>query len=200
MSNSNDKDKLHLEADEKHLLLEHDYDGLRELNNPLPRWWNVIFYVSVAFGVCYLAYYQFMGGPSLKDEFKKDYAQVVAVQEEFKKQNSAFKPELFETYSTAEGVKKGEEVFTTNCVACHLEKGKGDVGPNLTDEYWLVAKTGTPEAIYNVVYNGSVDNGMPAWNELISTEEIYQAVAYVVSLKNTNQPGGKAPQGEKVEQ
>lgn len=200
MSNSNNNEtKLHVEADEKHLLLDHDYDGIQELNHPLPSWWNVIFYTCCTFALGYFVYYQFMGGPSLRDEFNKDYAAVVAVQEEFKKQNSAFKQDVFDSYNTPEGLKKGAEIFELNCVACHLEKGKGDIGPNLTDEYWIVAN-GTPETLYNVVFNGSVENGMPAWSEMISTEEIYQAVVYAYSLKNTHVKGGKAPQGTKVDE
>lgn len=190
--------KLHVEENEKHLLLDHDYDGIQELNHPLPFWWSATFYGGIVFAICYLAYYQFMGGPTLRDEFKKEYAVIAAHQEEFKKQESAFNPEVFAKFNTPDGIKKGEEVFTNNCVACHLEKGKGDIGPNLTDEYWLWAK-GTPETVYPVVFNGVVDNGMPNWSEVLSRDEIYQVVAYVQTLHLTHQAGGKAPQGNKVE-
>lgn len=198
-NNKNEETKLHVEADEKHLLLDHDYDGIQELNHPLPSWWNVIFYVAIFFSITYFAYYQMMGGPTLRDEFNKDYAKVVAMQEEFKKQNSSFNPDTYASTNTPEGVKKGEEVFLNNCLPCHGEKGIGDIGPNLTDEYWLVAKS-TPETIYSVVFNGSEENGMPAWAEVLTADEIYLAVAYVSSLKNTHQKGGKAPQGEKIEE
>lgn len=191
--------KLHVEENEKHLLLDHNYDGIQELNHPLPSWWSATFYGGILFAIGYFAYYQFMGGPSLRDEFKKDYAVVVAAQEEYKKKEGMFNPEVFATFNNAEGIKKGEEVFTNNCVACHLEKGKGDIGPNLTDEYWLWAK-GTPETTYPVVFNGVVDNGMPNWSEVLSKEEIYQVVAYVQTLHLTHQPGGKAPQGNKVDE
>lgn len=191
--------KLHVEENEKHLLLDHNYDGIQELNHPLPSWWSATFYGGILFAIGYFAYYQFMGGPSLRDEFKKDYAVVVAAQEEYKKKEGMFNPEVYATFNNAEGIKKGEEVFTNNCVACHLEKGKGDIGPNLTDEYWLWAK-GTPETTYPVVFNGVVDNGMPNWSEVLSKEEIYQVVAYVQTLHLTHQPGGKAPQGNKVDE
>lgn len=191
--------KLHVEENEKHLLLDHNYDGIQELNHPLPSWWSATFYGGILFAIGYFTYYQFMGGPSLRDEFKKDYAVVVAAQEEYKKKEGMFNPEVYATFNNAEGIKKGEEVFTNNCVACHLEKGKGDIGPNLTDEYWLWAK-GTPETTYPVVFNGVVDNGMPNWSEVLSKEEIYQVVAYVQTLHLTHQPGGKAPQGNKVDE
>jgi cytochrome c oxidase cbb3-type subunit 3 len=193
-----DENKLHIEPDEKHLLLDHNYDGIQELNHPLPNWWNIIFYTSVVFSVGYFVYYQFLSGPSLREEFKQDYAKVKAAQEEFKKLNSAFKPELYAAVANEQGIKKGEEVFVNNCLPCHAENGKGDIGPNLTDKHWIAAK-GTPDTIYQVVYNGREDNGMPPWNEVLSSEEIYLAVSYVMSLKNTFQKGGKEPQGELIE-
>ncbi len=200
MSHSNkDENKLEVLPDEKHLLLDHDYDGIQELNHPLPSWWNFIFYAAIVFAIGYFIYYQIMGGPSLREEFKKDYDKVLAAQAEFKKQNSAFKGDLYTAFTNPEGIKKGDEVFVNNCLPCHAEKGKGDIGPNLTDEYWVVAK-GTPETIYNTVFNGSEANGMPAWSEVLTTDEIYLAVAYVMSLKNTHQKDGKAPQGEKIEE
>lgn len=190
--------KLHIEEDEKHLLLDHSYDDIQELNHPLPFWWAATFYGGIIFGALYIMYYQFGGGPSLRQEFNKDYAFIAAKVEEFKKQESQFNPETYASFSTPEQIKKGEEVFTNNCVACHLEKGAGDIGPNLTDNFWINTK-GTPETNYPIVFNGVVENGMPNWSEVLSKEEIYQVVAYVQTLHHTFTPKGKAPQGEKVE-
>lgn len=189
---------LEVRPDEKHLLLDHNYDGIQELNHPLPRWWNFIFYAAIIFSVIYFAYYQFLGGPSLQDEFAVDYAKVEALQAEFNAANKAFKQDVYEKILADGGVQKGAVVYETYCMPCHMEGGRGDTGPNLTDEYWLISK-GTPESTYPVVYSGSEANGMPAWSEMISQEEMYQAVAYVMSLKNTHHKEGKAPQGEKVE-
>lgn len=189
--------KLHVEADEQHLLLDHAYDNIQELNHPLPSWWNFIFLICCIFSGGYFVYYQFMGGPSLRDEFNQEYARIVAVQEEFRKQNSAFNQEHYAAIVADDGVNKGQVVFENNCLPCHAEKGAGDIGPNLTDDHWLVAKS-TPDTIYGVVFNGSEENGMPAWAELLTKDEIYQAVAYVSSLKNTFVKG-KEPQGEKIE-
>jgi cytochrome c oxidase cbb3-type subunit 3 len=196
-SKNNETTKLHVEEDEKHLLLDHDYDGIQELNHPLPRWWNAIFYISIVFGIFYFVKYQFLKAPNLREEFQVEYGKVLEAQAEYKRLTSAFKPDMYAAVANPDGIKKGEEVFVNNCLPCHAEKGAGDVGPNLTDNYWLVAK-GTPETIYNVVYNGSEENGMPPWNEVLSSEEIYLAVSYVMSLKNTFQKG-KEPQGELIE-
>lgn len=200
MSHDNNKNEttIHVEESEKHLLLDHSYDGIHELDNPLPSWWQFTFYGGVVFAVFYFIFYIVLGGPSLRDEFKTDYAKIEAIKAEEAKKSGAFDAATYETILKNDGVKKGEVVFNNNCVACHKEKGIGDIGPNLTDEFWLRAK-GTPDTVYSIIYNGSVVNGMPVWSEVLSKEEIYQAVAYVQTLHNTHLPGGKAPQGDKVE-
>jgi cytochrome c oxidase cbb3-type subunit 3 len=83
-------------------------------------------------------------------------------------------------------------------LSCHEEKGKGDIGPNLTDEYWLNLKQVNPGAIYGFILVGNEDNGMPAWADTLSKEELFAAVKYVLSVKGTNIPNGKEPQGEKL--
>jgi cytochrome c oxidase cbb3-type subunit 3 len=194
----NNKHDLHLEEGEKKILMDHNYDGIHELDNPLPSWWKFLFYIGIAFGIFYFILYQIMGAPSLREEFNADWAKIQAVQEKFNAANGAFDAVKYEAIVKADGVKKGEGVFATNCVACHKEKGAGDIGPNLSDEFWLWAK-GTPETIYPVVFNGVPQNGMPTWSGTLSNDEIYQVVAYVQTLHNTHTPGGKAPQGNKVE-
>jgi len=190
--------KLEVKEDEKHLLIGHTYDGIQELNHPLPSWWSFLFYGAIVYSTLYFIYYQYGGGKSLRQVFDKDYAVVALQLEEFKKNEGAFNPEVYATFSDKEHIAKGKEIFENNCVACHLEKGAGDIGPNLTDEYWLWAK-GTPETIYPVVFHGVPDNGMPDWSETLSRDEIYQVVAYVQTLHHLKVPGGKEPQGEKVE-
>lgn len=199
MSDSNKKEsKLDVKPDEQHLLLDHAYDDIQELNHPLPSWWNVTWGITIVFAIGYFVYYQFMKGPTLRDEFNQEYSKIVAIQEEFRIQNSAFNQEYYAGITNDDGVNKGLVVYENNCLPCHNENGKGDIGPNLTDDHWLIAK-GTPETIYNVVFNGSEENGMPAWAELLTKDEIYQAVAYVSTFKNTFVKGGKEPQGIKIE-
>ncbi len=197
MSQGEEKEKLHVEEDEKHLLLDHNYDNIHELNHPLPSWWNAIFLVSVIYGTAYFFYYQVFGGPTLKEEFHTEYGRVLAAQTEFKKLNGVFSQSFYDGIVKNDGVKKGEEVYELNCMPCHMENGKGDVGPNLTDKHWIVAK-GNPDSIHHVVFHGSEANGMPAWGELIKKDEVYQAVAYVMTFRNTFVKG-KEPQGEIVE-
>jgi len=195
--NKKEESKLHLEEGEHNLLLDHNYDGIQELNHPLPSWWTWIWGITIVHSIGYFVYYEFMKGPSLKDEFNTDYAKVKALQEAEKLKHTLFNTEKFSIYTSVDNKPKAEEVFVNNCLPCHAEGGKGDIGPNLTDDHWLVAK-GTAESVYDVVFNGSVDNGMPAWNEVLTPEEIYLATAYVMSVKNTFVKG-KEPEGAKVE-
>ncbi len=196
MSNDN-KNQLHVEEDEKHLLLDHNYDGIQELNHPLPGWWNVIFYAGIVFGICYWTYYSFLGGKTLRDELKTEMTVIKQAQAEYKILTEAYKPDVFEQFNKPENMEQALAVFTDNCLQCHAEDGRGDVGPNLTDDFWLVSK-GDPETNYKIIYYGSEENGMPAWGEVLSSEEIYQALVYVNSLKNTFHPEGKDPEGEKI--
>lgn len=198
MKNENNKSELDVRKDEEHLLIDHNYDGIQELNHPLPSWWNIIFWTAIVYSAGYFVYYQFLSGPSLREEFNVNYAQVLEKKAEFARLNAAFNHDTYNEIVRADGVTKGLAVFEMNCLPCHSDEGKGDIGPNLTDEYWLIAK-GTPETIYDVAFKGSEENGMPAWGEVLSKEELYQAVAYVSSLKNKKVKGGKAPQGTKID-
>lgn len=195
--NNNSNEKLDVKPDEQHLLLDHNYDGIQELNHPLPPWWSFGFYAGIIFALGYFVYYQLMKGPTLRDEFKVSYGKIQQLQAEYKKMNAMFSQDHYNSIVAADGINKGKIVYETNCMPCHAESGRGDVGPNLTDDHWLIAKS-TAETIYNVVFNGSEANGMPAWSELIQKDEMYQAVAYVSSLKNTFVKAGKEPQGEKI--
>ena len=93
-------------------------------------------------------------------------------------------------------VSKGKEIFAANCAVCHKPDGSGLIGPNLTDDHWIYG--GAPDKIYRTVSNGAA-NGMPAWGPQLGQERVEDAVAYVLTLKNTNVAGGKAAQGDIVE-
>jgi len=196
-TNKDDKKKIHLLEDEKEILLDHAYDGIQELNHPLPRWWNFIFYTSCLFGLGYWIYYSFLNGPTLKAEHDNQMVGILEKHAAYIKMNSEFNPTKFAEFNKVENLPKGKEVYAANCLQCHEEGGIGNIGPNLTDDYWLVSK-GTPETNYKIIYSGSEENGMPPWGEVLSSEDIYLALAYVQSLKNTFHPKGKEAQGVQI--
>ncbi len=198
---SKSKESLHVLEDEKHLVLDHDYDGIRELNHPLPSWWLGMWIISIVFSIPYFMYYHIAGGDGLKATYVKDMEKLEAIKAEQAKILGVFDVNDYNTWmSNNDGVKLGAAVYTENCLSCHAEGGGGDIGPNLTDNRWINATGRTPEALYPVINKGVEENGMPAWGEVLSKEDMYAAMAYVISLKGTTPPKAKEPQGENIEE
>jgi cytochrome c oxidase cbb3-type subunit 3 len=185
-----------LNKQEQNLLLNHDYDGIQEFNYPLPFWWRATFYGGIIFGVLYIIYFIFMNGPSLKHEYFVDQKEVFKVREEYLAKLKEFKPETYNAIVGSEEMKHyGEEIFVNNCLSCHREKAAGDIGPNLTDDYWLLSN-GTAQEIYPFIIEGNPVNGMPGWGGVLAEEDLYAVTAYITSLRGTSQENPKEPQGD----
>lgn len=198
---SNNQENKILNEEERAILLNHDYDGIQEFNHPLPQWWVWTFVGGIVFAIFYVAYYQYMGGPSLRDEYKQEMNYVMELKKAAAEKAGGFSEEEYNAWvaSNNGGVDAGMAVFNENCASCHKEGGLGDIGPNLTDKYWINIKEVKPANLFKVVHDGVEENGMPAWGEVLTKEDIMAAVTYVYSLRNTNAAGGKEPQGEPVE-
>ncbi|MGE4234065.1 MAG: c-type cytochrome [Bacteriovoracia bacterium] len=173
-----------------------DYDGIVENDNPLPKWWLFTFYGAVVFAVFYVGYYWFGNGPTLKEEYAKDYASIEAVWMANKSAQFEFSQEKL--VSAKPKLSSGKAVYQAKCVSCHGAQGEGGIGPNLTDEYWIHSD-GKPAGLANTIYNGVLDKGMPAWGAMLTEEELYTVLAYVVSLRGTNPANAKPPQGNKYQ-
>lgn len=194
---ANEENKI-LNEKEANLLLDHNYDGIQEFDYPLPSWWTWTFVLGIVFAIFYIYYLQVANGPTIKDGFNKDMIAINKIRAEQALLTGNFDLGKYQTWKAGADFKKqGLEVFEENCLSCHEEKGKGDIGPNLTDKYWIHLKTITPATVYGMINRGMEDNGMPAWGETISKEEMYAATSYVMSIINTNVEG-KEPQGEEV--
>lgn len=194
--NQNNKDN---NTQKDPLLMDHDYDGIQELDHPLPSYWVAAFVMCIIFAAFYAPYHMLLEGKSLKDEYIAEVKAHEAKMLAQKPPEAPFQIEKFNAFvASKDELKKGEEIFVTNCVACHKEKGQGDIGPNLTDEFWLNGD-GKPEFLHHMVMNGNEEKGMPPWKEILSEEEVYHVIAYVQSLKGVKLPGAKAPQGTKYE-
>lgn len=199
MSNENKSKNIIMNEEEQSLLLNHDYDGIEEFDYPLPSWWVGTFIGGVVFGALYILYYSFAGGPSIQDEYNHKMAEVNKVREEQSKLVGKFQPDQYQAWIVNKDAdERALEVYEENCLSCHEEKGKGDIGPNLTDKYWKNLKVADEQDIYQFVIVGNEDAGMPAWGDVLSKEELFAAVKYVISIKNTNVPG-KEPEGEAIE-
>jgi len=175
-------------------LLDHEFDGIREYDNPPPPWIMMLLYGSLVFAVGYWMYYHTFGVGSLPH---KDYAVEVgrAAEQQLAKmsQQELSDASLLLMSQVPAQVAEGKQVYDQFCVACHTPDGSGSVGPNLTDGYWLHG--GRPMQIHHTVTHGVPDKGMVAWQNQLGPARIQKVVAYLLTMKNTNRPG-KAPQGE----
>ena len=174
------------------LLLDHEYDGIQELDNPLPNWWLVTFLGAVIFGFIYWVHYTFGGGATLQEEFKvamealPKAAEIQMTDQEL--ESKAKEPET---------LVKGKAIFVGKCVPCHGAEGQGIIGPNLTDKFWINGK-GHRAEIASIISKGVIEKGMPPWGPQLSHDELAQVAIFVYSLRNTKPANPKAPQGAEV--
>ena len=184
---------------EQSIMLDHDYDGIKELDNHLPPWWVYLFYGSIGFAAVYLlAFHVLDYAPLPKEEFRQELASAKIQVENYRKTVANSIDESNVTLITkVEELEPGKVIFTNNCKACHGGAGEGGIGPNLTDPYWIHG-TGIKN-VFKVVKDGVTAKGMIAWNTKLTPLEMQQVSSYVISLKGTNPANPKAPQGEKEE-
>lgn len=167
----------------------HVYDGIEEADNQLPLWWLITFYGSIAFAIVYWFHYQvFETGMSSMEAYE------AAVAANAPPPGAEVTDEALVALSESSGaVEEGRATFVASCVACHAEQGQGNVGPNLTDAYWIHG--GAPTDIHRVIAEGVSDKGMPAWGPILGPDAVQKVAAYVLSIRDTNVEG-KEPQGE----
>ncbi|MBH1989113.1 MAG: c-type cytochrome [Myxococcaceae bacterium] len=170
---------------------DHDYDGIREYNNPLPRWWLLSFFSTVVFTFAYWGYYHVLNLGMFPDQALVHQNQMTA---ELKAAAAGHvdNAQLISMSQDPDIVAAGKIVFFQACVACHGDRGQGGIGPNLTDRYWMHGSS--PMEIRHIISHGVVEKGMTAWKSVLSEQKINELVAFILTLKNTAIPG-KAPQG-----
>lgn len=180
-------------------LLDHEVDGIREYDNPLPRWWINIFYVTIAFSVIYaLNFIPGVGsGPGRIANYEDEMAAAKGARDAAAANSAPITPEaILAVAGDPAGLAKGKERFRATCAPCHREDGGGSIGPNLTDDFWLHG--GQVSQIFTTVNDGVVAKGMPAWGQVLKPEEITAVTAYVTTLRGTNPANAKAPQGDRA--
>ncbi|MBM4342727.1 MAG: c-type cytochrome [Deltaproteobacteria bacterium] len=173
-------------------LMDHDYDGIEEYDNPMPGWWTALFWVTIVFSAGYWFYYHTMGtGTVVADEYAADMQELQALQKKFALPERS-EDELKAMVADPQVVQTGAAKFKEVCAACHGEQGEGKIGPNLTDDAWLHG--GSLRAIYASIGNGVPAKGMPAWGRVLKHSDTQAVAAFVGSLKGKKVPG-KAAQG-----
>lgn len=183
--------------EEHEIILDHNYDGIRELDNSLPPWWKYLFYATIVFFFVYLTRYHILDGDNQTVEYEKAVAQARVELDKFK----AATPDLFDlenvTLLTSEAdLKRGKAVYNLNCASCHMADGGGGIGPNLTDEYWILGG-GIKNVVHTLVNGGRAGKGMIAWNKTLKPEDIAKVASYVLSMQGTTPAAPKEIQGEK---
>lgn len=176
------------------ILSDHEYDGIKEYDNPMPRWWVWTFWATFYFAICYLLWlHVYQKGTFVKDEYAADMR---AFREEQAKRDMGAGPSeetLAKLMANAAVMADAQALFKLRCISCHGPNGEGLIGPNLTDQYWIHGQ-GRLMDIYGVVNEGVLAKGMPAWGKQLPPIEILKAVAYVGTLRGKGLPG-KAPEG-----
>ncbi len=178
------------------ITFHHDYDGIRELDNHLPPWWVNMFILTVIWAVGYMWYYQWSGnGLNQAEEYNME---VETAQRQIAialagKANAVDESNVV-AMTDASDLGQGELIFKSACAACHGQKGEGTVGPNFTDEYWIHG--GGIKDLFKTIKYGVPDKGMIAWSAQLKPVDMQKVASYILTLKGTNPPNQKAPQGE----
>lgn len=178
------------------LLMDHNYDGIQELDNRLPPWWLYLFYGGIIFGAIYMVKYEMLGGDDQETELRKEIAQAKIDIAEYKKHA----PDMLDEKSVvlltdAAALASGKTIYTNNCAACHRADGGGQIGPNLTDDHWIFG--GDVKNLFHTITNGGRDGkGMVAWKGTLKPTEIQHVASYILSLQGSNPKDPKAAEGE----
>ncbi len=185
-----------MNTEDKKPIEGHNYDGIHELNNPLPRWWLTIFYGTIIFGAIYYYHYEWGSGPSSDQELATDMEKISALKQKAAGEAPQFTADDLKAIAQdPESLNAGAAEFAGKCVACHGDKGQGIIGPNLTDDAWIHGD-GSLGAISQIIKTGVTEKGMPAWGEVIKPKVILQLAAYIRSINGTHPPNAKAPEGQ----
>lgn len=185
-------------SEEQTLILEGEYDGIKELDNPTPAWFMYLFYITIAFAVCYLLiYHVFNAAPLQYQEYKNEM--VVAAKEKaayLAKAGNMVDENTVKLTADPAVLSSGRAIFSQRCAPCHGDKGQGVVGPNLTDDYWLHGNK--INDLFKTIKYGVASKGMPTWETQLSPKQISDVANYVKTLHGTNPPNPKEPQGSKM--
>lgn len=185
------------EIEEEHdVMLDHDYDGIKELDNVLPPWWVNLFYLTIIFAFVYLVRFHIFNDYDQASEFETEMAIAKAEVEKYK----LTAPDLMDkekvTFLTdATALAEGKIIYEAKCVACHKSDGGGSIGPNLTDNHWILG--GGIKNVFNTIMEGGREGkGMVPWKTEIKPSDIQKVASYVLSLQGSNPKDGKTPEGD----
>ena len=179
----------------------HNYDGIREYDNPMPGWWLGIFWAAVIFAPIYILGVHVFG---FINTYEDDLASGQSELQEIRAAHEAANPSFTADESTIQAyvadevhTEAGATIFATNCAPCHGAAGQGLIGPNLTDRYWIHGGANTD--LFRVITDGVIEKGMTPWGSILSPEQRAQVIAFIRSIAGSEPDGAKEPQGELYE-
>lgn len=179
---------------EAEILLDHDFDGIKELDNRVPPWFSWLFYVTILFGIFYmLDYHVFHASPLQAEEYQIQVKEADAQREALVKSGALLNEESVTLLTDPASIDAGKQIFATNCVACHGPDGGGLVGPNLTDDYWIHG--GGIKNVFKTIKYGVAAKGMISWQSQLSPKQIQEVASFVISLHGTKPTNPKPPEG-----
>jgi cytochrome c oxidase cbb3-type subunit III len=181
-------------AEKEQLMTDHNYDGIMELDNPPPAWFQFLFYFTIAFAVIYMINYHVLSKQnSSLDEYMQEMSAANLQREELVKSGALINENNVVALTDPADLDKGKEIFTANCVSCHNVDGGGGVGPNLTDDNWIHG--GGIVNVFKTVKYGVPSKGMITWQTQLNPKQIQQVSSYVLTFKGTKPAAPKAPEG-----
>lgn len=183
---------------EESILLDHNYDGIHELDNHLPPWWKWLFYFTIVWGVVYLlVYHVFDGLPLMEEEYAIAMEDAKLAKEARMAGETSNIDESNVVFSdAASDLASGKAIYDRECVACHAPEGQGLIGPNFTDNYWIHG--GSISDVFKTVKYGVPQKGMIPWQTKLSPKEMQDVSSYILTFVGTtpkNPPAPKGPEG-----
>lgn len=177
------------------LLLDHDYDGIQELDNQLPRWWVWLFYICIVFSAVYLLYFHVLRAGDLQAaEYDKELKAGTALKGAAMSKFEASIPTLTPSADAA-ALEAGRQTYVKLCAPCHRADGGGLVGPNLTDSYWIHGSNFNDSV--SIIWQGVPAKGMLTWKNFLKPQDIYDVAGYIYTLRDTRlATPGKLPENQ----
>ncbi len=186
------------EAINRDLLLNHEYDGILEYDNPMPKWWKWIFWLSFYFSIVYFAHYHLTGnGDSVQETYELAMAEAREAEAAQALGGEVSEQALAKLLRNESMMTDAKKLFVLRCAQCHGNNAEGKIGPNLTDDRWLHGDASLM-SIFQIISDGVQTKGMPPWKRQLREIERAKLAAYVGSVRDTNVPG-KAPEGKQLE-
>lgn len=178
-------------------LTDHEYDGIREFDNPTPGWWHTLFLASIVFSVFYFVFWEFSPlAYSIQEahsavqerELRRQFAEIGDLKPD--------EPTILRMMGEEKWMNVAASTFKANCVSCHGQNGQGEVGPNLTDDAYKNIKVMVD--LPRVISEGANNGAMPSWRNRLHPNEVVLLSAYVANLRGKNLPGPRGVEGENI--